>query len=142
MNPILRNVLAVLAGAILGSLVNGFLINISGKVIPPPNGADVTTLEGLKATIHLFEPKHFVFPFLAHALGTLVGAFVAAKLAATHKMRLAIGIGVLFLLGGIANCFMLPAPMWFMAVDVIAAYIPMAYLGGKLALGTVKNSES
>lgn len=142
MNPTLRNVLAVIAGVILGSLVNGFLINISGKVIPPPDGADVTTLEGLKASIHLFEPKHFVFPFLAHALGTLVGAFVAAKLAATHKMRIALGIGVLFLLGGIANCFMLPAPVWFMAVDVIVAYIPMGYLGGKLAIGAVKNSES
>ena len=142
MNPTLRNVLAVIAGVILGSLVNGFLIEISGKVIPPPDGADVTTLEGLKASIHLFEPKHFVFPFLAHALGTLVGAFVAAKLAATHKMRIALGIGVLFLLGGIANCFMLPAPVWFMAVDVIVAYIPMGYLGGKLAIGAVKNSES
>jgi len=142
MNPTLRNVLAVIAGAILGSLVNGFLIEISGKVIPPPDGADVTTLEGLKASIHLFEPKHFVFPFLAHALGTLTGAFVAAKLAATHKMRIALGIGVLFLLGGIANCFMLPAPVWFMAVDVILAYIPMGYLGGKLVIGAVKNSES
>ena len=142
MNPTLRNVLAVIAGAILGSLVNGFLIEISGKVIPPPDGADVTTLEGLKASIHLFEPKHFVFPFLAHALGTLTGAFVAAKLAVTHKMRIALGIGVLFLLGGIANCFMLPAPVWFMAVDVIVAYIPMGYLGGKLAIGAVKNSES
>lgn len=142
MNPTLRNVLAVIAGAILGSLVNGFLIEISGKVIPPPDGADVTTLEGLKASIHLFEPKHFVFPFLAHALGTLTGAFVAAKLAVTHKMRIALGIGVLFLLGGIANCFMLPAPLWFMAVDVIVAYIPMGYLGGKLAIGAVKNSES
>lgn len=142
MNPTLRNVLAVIAGVILGSLVNGFLIEISGKVIPPPDGADVTTLEGLKASIHLFEPKHFVFPFLAHALGTLTGAFVAAKLAATHKMRIALGIGVLFLLGGILNCFMLPAPMWFMAVDVIVAYIPMGYLGGKLAIGAVKNSES
>ena len=142
MNPTLRNVMAVIAGAILGSLANGFLIEISGKVIPPPDGADVTTLEGLKASIHLFEPKHFVFPFLAHALGTLTGAFVAAKLAATHKMRIALGIGVLFLLGGIANCFMLPAPVWFMAVDVIVAYIPMGYLGGKLAIGAVKNSES
>lgn len=142
MNPTLRNVLAVIAGAVVGSLVNGFLINISGKVIPPPNGADVTTMEGLKATIHLFEPKHFLFPFLAHALGTLVGAFVAAKLAATNKIRIAIGVGILFLLAGIANCFMLPAPIWFMAVDVILAYIPMGYLGGKLAIGTVKNSES
>ena len=44
--------------------------------------------------------KNFVFPFLAHALGTLAGAFVAAKIAASHKMRFALAIGFLFLLGG------------------------------------------
>ncbi len=26
----------------------------------------------------------------------------------------------------------LPSPMWFNALDLIVAYIPMAYLGGKL----------
>ncbi|TGL88194.1 hypothetical protein EHQ68_10195 [Leptospira congkakensis] len=49
------------------------MIKVSGKIILPPKGADVTTMEGLKASIHLFEPEHFLFPFLAHALGTLVG---------------------------------------------------------------------
>lgn len=135
MNPIVKNILAVVVGLFLGSVVNGALISVSGSIIPVPNGADVTTVEGLKASIHLFEPKHFIFPFLAHALGTLVGAFLAAKIAATHKMRFAIGIGVCFLIAGIANCFMLPAPAWFMALDLIAAYIPFAYLGGKLAAG-------
>lgn len=133
MNPILRNILAVIAGVIIGSIINGALIGISGKVIPPPNGADVTTMEGLKASIHLFEPKHFLFPFLAHALGTLVGAFIAAKIAVGNKLRVVLIIGGVFLLAGIANCFMIPAPFWFMAVDVLFAYIPMAFLGWKLS---------
>ena len=77
MNPIIRNVLAVIAGLIVGSIVNMGIIAISGSIIPPPEGADVTTMEGLKATMHLFEPRHFIFPFLAHALGTLAGAIIA-----------------------------------------------------------------
>lgn len=133
MNPILRNALAALAGVILGSVVNGGLIAVSGHVIPPPAGADVTTVEGVKASIGLFEPKHFLFPFLAHALGTLAGAFTAATIAASRRMGIALGIGVVFLAGGIANCMMLPAPLWFEAVDVIGAYLPMAWLGAKLA---------
>lgn len=40
-------------------------------------------------------------PFLPHALGTLIGAFVAAKLAANHHMKFAMGIGVSFLIGGL-----------------------------------------
>lgn len=82
MHPILRNILAVVAGLIGGSLVNMGIIAISGSLIPPPVDADVTTMEGLKATMHLFEPKHFLMPFLAHALGTLAGAYTAARLAA------------------------------------------------------------
>lgn len=78
MRRILRLILAVVAGLVTGSLVNMGLILVSGKAIPPPAGADVTTVEGLKASMHLFEPRHFIFPFLAHSLGTFVGALVAA----------------------------------------------------------------
>lgn len=139
MKPIIKNILAVIAGFILGSIVNMSLITISGSIIPAPNGANVTTLEGLKATIHLFEPKHFLFPFLAHALGTLVGAFVAAKIAATHKLKFAFSIGFLFLAGGIANIMMLPSPLWFTIVDLAGAYLPMAYIGYKLASKKIKD---
>jgi hypothetical protein len=133
MNPIIKNTIAVIAGFILGSIINMSLITISGSIIPTPNGADVTTLEGLKATIHLFEPKHFLFPFLAHALGTLGGAFVAAKIAANHKLKFAMSIGFLFLAGGIANIMMLPSPLWFTLVDLVGAYLPMAFVGFRLA---------
>ena len=134
MNPIVKNILAVIAGLIIGSIVNMGLIMISGSVIPPPEGGDVTTMEGLKETMHLFEPKHFIFPFLAHALGTLVGAFVAATIAANNKMKFAIAIGCFFLIGGIINVVMLPSPTWFAILDIVGAYIPMAMIGGKLAV--------
>jgi hypothetical protein len=133
MNPIIKNIIAVIAGFILGSIINMSLITVSGSIIPAPNGADVTTLEGLTATIHLFEPKHFLFPFLAHALGTLGGAFVAAKIAANHKLKFAMSIGFLFLAGGIANIMMLPSPLWFTLVDLVGAYLPMAFVGFRLA---------
>jgi hypothetical protein len=109
------------------------IIMISGSIIPPPEGGDITTMEGLKETMHLFEPKHFIFPFLAHALGTFVGAFVATKIAATRKMLMALIIGLFFLIGGTVNIAMLGGPMWFTALDIIMAYMPMAYLGWMLA---------
>lgn len=130
---ILRNIAAVIAGVLVGSAINMSLINISGSIIPPPAGADVTTPEGLKAVIHLFEFKHYIFPFLAHAFGTFMGAIIAAFVATTHKMKFALGIGAFFFIGGIAACFMIPATVPFMIVDLTLAYFPMAYLGGKLA---------
>jgi hypothetical protein len=134
MKPLLRNIAAVLLGIVVGSVINMCLIMVSGKVISPPAGADVTTMEGLKASMHLFEPQHFLFPFLAHALGTLAGAAVAATIAASRKVTCASVVGAFFLVGGIANVFMLPAPLWFIAVDLILAYLPMAWLGSRRAL--------
>lgn len=134
MNPILKNLLAFLAGIIFGSAVNMGIIAISGSIIPPPDGADVTTTEGLRSAMPLFQPKHFIMPFLAHALGTFAGAFVAAVIAATHKMKFALGIGVFFLLGGIASVFMLPSPTWFTVLDLVGAYIPMGYFAGIFAM--------
>ena len=133
MNPIVKNILAVLAGVVFGSAVNMGIIMISGSIIPPPEGADVTTTEGLKESIHLFQPRHFIMPFLAHALGTLMGALVCAWIAVSRKMTFALAIGVFFLAGGIANLMMLPSPTWFAIFDLVGAYIPMAWIGGKLA---------
>ena len=134
MNPTLKNILAVIIGSVAGSFVNGGIIMISGSVIPPPEGTDITTLEGLKASMHLMEPKHFLMPFLAHALGTLVGAAIAVLIAANNKMIIALIVGLMFMAGGIANVLMLPSPVWFTIVDLAGAYIPMAYIGGWLAM--------
>lgn len=134
MKPIITNGLAIIAGVVLGSIVNMCIIMVSGSIIPPPDGADVTTMEGLKASMHLFQPRHFILPFLAHALGTLTGAFVAAVIAANRKMTFALIITLLFLAGGIANVLMLPSPTWFTILDLTGAYIPMGYLGARLAV--------
>ncbi len=83
--------------------------------------------------MHLFEPKHFLFPFLAHALGTFVGAFATSMLAATQRMKLALVVGAFFLIGGVTMVFRLPSPIWFVALDLIGAYIPMGWFAGKLA---------
>jgi large-conductance mechanosensitive channel len=126
---IFRNMLAIIAGVVIGSAVNMALITISPSLIPPPAGVDVTDAESLAKSIHLFEAKHFLIPFLAHALGTLVGAIIAYLIAASYKTRIAYVIGIVFLCGGIAASFMIPAPLWFIALDILVAYIPMAWLG-------------
>ncbi len=137
----LRFVLAVVVGLVVGSVVNMALIAVGGKVVAPPAGADVTTMEGLKASMHLFGPMHFLFPFLAHALGTLAGALVAGLLAPAKSPIPAYVVGALFLLGGIASVVMLPAPVWFSAVDLLLAYLPAAWLGQALAARAMRRPQ-
>ncbi len=128
----IRNILAVIAGIVVGSVVNMGLIGLGHAVIAPPPGTDLSTMEGIAAAMPLFGPEQFIFPFLAHALGTLVGVLVATLIAASHKLKIALGLGVLFLLGGIAAVVMLPAPLWYDVIDLLFAYIPMAWIGAKL----------
>ncbi len=135
MKHIFRNIAAVVLGLFLGGAANMALIMVSGYIIPPPDGADVTTMEGLQASMHLFTPINFLFPFLAHAFGTLAGAYIAAKIAGSKKRMFALIIGGFYLIGGIANILMLPSPMWYSILDISVCYIPMAWLGWKLAGG-------
>jgi hypothetical protein len=134
MPPILKNILAIVAGVFIGSVVNMSLVMLGGKMVPVPAGIDVTTMEGLKAGMHLLTPINFLFPFLAHAMGSLVGAFAAALIAAKERRKvMALSIGFLFMLGGLLNIFMLPSPWWFNVLDLGLAYVPMALLGYFLA---------
>lgn len=132
MNSKLRNVLSVILGLLVGSIVNMGIVMISSSVIPLPEGVDATDMESLKSSLHLFETKHFIFPFLAHALGTLTGAFVAGLIASTKKIIFAYVIGIFFLIGGTINSYLLPAPTWFIVLDLLVAYLPMALIAGKL----------
>lgn len=133
MKSVGKNILAVFAGVVVGSLVNILLVNVGPSVVPLPEGADISTMESLRDSMKLFTPVNFIFPFLAHALGTLVGAFVAARFAASHHMKFAMAIGVFFLMGGIAAVSMLGGPLWFNLVDLLLAYIPMSFIGATLA---------
>ena len=132
MPNVVRNVFAVLAGIAVGGGVNMALITLGQSLIPPPAGADVSSAEGLSRAMPLFEPRHFIMPFLAHAVGTLAGALAAHLIAAGHRAQLAYLIGALFLGGGVAASLLIPAPAWFIALDLLAAYLPMAWLGVQL----------
>jgi len=134
MKTILLNILAILLGLFIGSFVNMSIINISGSIIPPPLGIDVTTEEGLKNAMPFFEPKHFLFPFLAHAIGTFFGAFITTLISKTYRKTFALVIGLAFLIGGIIMINLVPTPLWFSITDLVLAYIPMAFWGYKIAI--------
>ncbi|HEU4508564.1 MAG TPA: hypothetical protein VFR78_10025 [Pyrinomonadaceae bacterium] len=132
MSNVVRNVLAVIAGLVIGSIVNMAIVAIGPILIPPPPGTDVSNMEALSRSMPLFEPRHFIMPFLAHALGSLAGAIAAYMIAGSYKKQIALAIGAVFLLGGAAASYMLPAPIWFEVLDIVAAYLPMAWLGSQI----------
>lgn len=104
------------------------LVMLGPILIPAPEGVDMTSFESMEASMHLMQPLNFLPPFVAHAMGTLTGAWLVFRLAPAYKAHLAYVIGLLFLAGGIMAATMIPAPLWFIAADLILAYFPMAAL--------------
>lgn len=132
MNPTLKNALSLIAGIALGSVVNGLILQAGMAIIPPPAGFDMDTPEGLNAAFAVMETKHFITPFLAHAIGTFVGAFITVRFAANNKKTFAYTISGLFFLGGLYMVLILNAPLWFNITDLVLAYFPMGWLAVKL----------
>jgi hypothetical protein len=142
MNPIFKNISAVVLGWLGGSVINMGLIG-TGQSVYPISGIDPNDMNALAEVMPTLGYEYFIFPFLGHALGTFVGAIIASMIAANHKMRFALAIGGLFLLGGIIMSYLLPGPTWFEVADIFLAYIPMAYLGGKIGIKlSRKNAKS
>ena len=126
MKQTLKNIAIVILGIVVGMIVNIGLIILGGTIFPPSEN-----FEPMNAMNWDF--KYFIFPFLAHSIGTLSGALIVSKLSNKSSIILPLIVGLYFLMGGIYMITILPAPMWFVLLDVILGYIPMALLGWKLA---------
>lgn len=139
MKQVVRYFLAIFAGALMGSVANMLIISFSTTIIPLPEGADNSSVQSLEDTIHLFQFKHFIMPFLAHALGSLIGGAIAAWIAPRNKLLVALTIGSFFLIGGAMMIFQLPSPIWFNIIDLTLAYLPMSWIGYRIHLIYIKN---
>jgi hypothetical protein len=135
---LILNIIGFAVGLFSGAYVNGYLISISHHIIPPPKGANLHTFEGLQKAMEIMEPKHFLMPFLAHAIGTFIAAAVCVSIARTYLLNLAFTLGFLFLIGGIYMIYLLPSPIWFNLLDLAFAYLPMAYFGAYFILRRFK----
>ena len=134
---VIKVIIGLLLGLFIGMMVNGSLINIGMKVFPFPNGVNFSTPEGMKAFSTL--PLHYyIFPFLAHALGSLTGCLAALLVFKENAKKFVYLIGFLFFIGGVMAVNIINAPVWFDVLDLSLAYLPMAWLSlqSKLAKKT------
>ena len=130
MKPLLRSVLAVLLGWVVGSVAMMALHLLSGAIYgPAPRMSDSAAFQEYIGNL---PPSAFLFVLAAHAAGNLAGAWVAAKVAGRAPLVHGLVVGGVFLICGIVNLLQIPHPAWFGPAD-LAAYLPAAYLGARLA---------
>ncbi len=125
-----RIILGLFLGLFVGTMVNGSFIELGMKIFPYPEGFEFNTPEGMHA-FYTLPLKYYIFPFLAHAIGTLSGCLIALLFVRTYTTWVVYTIGSLFLVGGIMAVYMINAPWWFDVIDLTLAYIPMAWLATK-----------
>lgn len=134
MNPTVRNIVAVIAGIAAGILIMTIILTISMALSGLPEGVTINTTEELDAFARTASIGWFIGPFLAHLIGTLAGAFICSKIAVGQWLALAMAVGVFFLIGGVIQRVDMYHPLIITILD-IGGYLPMAWLGWKLAGG-------
>jgi len=126
-----RSLLAVVAGLFAGMSVNMGLVMLNAHVLfPMPPGTDMQNPEAFQAYVSSLPTVAFFVVMLAHLGQSFVGAWVAARLASSRPMLLALIVGGLSLAGGVLNMMTIQGPTW-MYVE-LPLYLVVAWLAGRM----------
>ena len=127
----LRNIIAVLVGLVVGSTVNMALIMLNAEMLfPMPPGTDMADPVQMNAYVATLPTAAFFVVMLAHLGQSFVGGWVAARIGASRPMVLAMIIGVLSLAGGVMSMMSIRGPAWF-AIE-LPLYLVVAWLAGRI----------
>ena len=128
MKNIVQNIFAILLAIFAASIITFSIIVLGHSIVPTPDGIDTNNFESIKSNFHLFQAKHFLFPLLAHVLGTFVSSYLLSRFAKTYKFWFAIGIGIIFMLASLSLSLRIGHLNWIGIIE-IAQYIPVSVLG-------------
>ena len=130
---ILRYALAFLAGAMVAGFVVAGFEALGHAVYPPPEGLDPGDIEQIKAAVAAMPVGALLFVLFAWVAGAYAGGLVAALLAPGRRGVMAAIVGALVLAAVVANLAMIPHPLWFAAVAIVAvlASTSLAVLAGR-----------
>jgi hypothetical protein len=126
----LRNVGAVLAGLVVGGVLNMLVLQVNTAILfPAPPGTDLADPAALGAYMATLPVTAFLVVVLAHQLQAFVGGWVAARLG-TAPVALALVVGALSALGGLGTLLLIPAPAWMWLE--LPLYFVVAWAAGAL----------
>ena len=115
-----KNVAAAIAG-IVTAFVMIILIEKLGHVIyPPPLDLDFSDPEAMHPYIATLPFLALLFPMIAWVVATFAGTVLACKIGTANPLAFAAVVGGLVLAATIANLIMIPHPVWFSAVSLVA----------------------
>lgn len=133
----------ILAGVVgvIGAFVLVWLVQKVGHTVyPPPVDLDWEDADAVREFIGSLPTGAFLFVIASYFIGAFGGTFAACKIAKSSRFVFALLVGGLMLVATAMNLVMIPHPMWF-SVLAIVAIIVAAWLGLKLSGGSMPEAE-
>lgn len=118
MSPVLRSVLAVVAGVLTNIVVVSGGEFLTSRLFPFPAALAAAPSAELESALRAMPPAAFASILAVTLVGALLSGIVAGRLAATPRW-VGFVITALLLLGNTTNAFSFWHPSWFRAAAVV-----------------------
>jgi len=134
----LRNVVAIVAGIVTSFVLVLAIERVGHLIYPPPADLDFSDPAAVRPYIATLPFLALLFPMIAWVVGTFFGTIVACKAGTANPLVFAVIVGGLVLAATIANLILVPHPVWFALVSVVAI-AASAWIAVRVASG--RNAE-
>ena len=129
-----RNIMAGIVGVIIAMLSVWLVQKIGHAVYPPP--AD---LEAMRVYVESLPIGALLFVIASYFIGTAVGTCAACAIGTMLPRVFAMLVSCVMLVGTAMNVAMIPHPVWFIVLAVVAIVIA-AWLGTKCERASAGNA--
>jgi MFS family permease len=123
-----------IAGVVVGVVVAWLAIMLaefaSAPLHPTPAGFDMDDPASVAAFVATLPVAALLLVLAGWVLGALIGGYVAARIA--RRLRPALTVGIVIVVGVIANAVMIPHPLWMTIAGALLP-VPAAWIGARLA---------
>ena len=128
----LRTLLAIVTGLITAMLVIFGVEAIGLLLFPPPAGMRLDTEADLAKLVAMSSPAAKAWLVFGWALGSFVGAWVAARISRQHRRIAALAVALFIVAGTLMNAMVIAHPIWMNLLGIVLP-IPLALLAARLA---------
>jgi MFS family permease len=131
-----RKILAVIVAMIVAFAVITIVQMLNTLMVPPPSSDVMSDPAKMREFMASMPASAYAIVLIGYVLGAFAGGFIVTKMGrqVSTGVTLVIVVGVLLMVGGVLNFFvLLPGqPVWFVAASMLC-YVPISLLGHRFA---------
>ena len=128
----IRNILAVIAGIVVGMTFNYVMVMLNTALYPMPDGVNFDDMDMLVEYFSNLPFSAYLIILVAHLGQAFLGGMVSAVISRNAVMTVAIIVGLVSMIGGIINMILLPLPNWMWIESPL--YLVAAWLAARVVL--------